>query len=99
MAGIRQNTAICDPPAAPDEITAQLKQRLPASGFAANSWRRPRESQLVIVNVHAARSCLTLRDDGRADWYYTLNCHCNWRKAFHGDPTTLIDTITPILCA
>jgi hypothetical protein len=34
---------------------------------------------------------IRLSDDAALDW------HLNWQTAFHGNPATLIDTITPIL--
>jgi hypothetical protein len=34
---------------------------------------------------------ITLSDDAVLDW------NCNWRTAFQGNPTTLIDVITPVL--
>jgi hypothetical protein len=45
----------------------------------------------ITSPTHPQLGIITMSDDAALDW------HLNWPKAFHGNPVTLIDMITPIL--
>jgi hypothetical protein len=47
-----------------------LIQRLAGAGFGVHGARWQDRHELTILNVTAARSCLTLTDSGRARWHY-----------------------------
>jgi hypothetical protein len=45
----------------------------------------------ITSPVRPRLGTITVSDDAALDW------HLNWRAAFHGNPSALIDTITPVL--
>ena len=47
-----------------------LTRRLAAAGFGVHGTRWRDRHELILLNVIAARSCLTLTDGGRAQWHY-----------------------------
>jgi hypothetical protein len=47
-----------------------LTRRLAAAGFGIHGTRWQDRHELTILNVTAARSCLTLTDSGSARWHY-----------------------------
>ncbi len=47
-----------------------LIQRLAGAGFGVHGTRWQDRHELTILNVTAARSCLTLTDSGCARWHY-----------------------------
>ena len=51
----------------PDQV---LTRRLAAAGFGVHSTRWRDRQELTILNVTAARSCLTLTGSGCARWHY-----------------------------
>ena len=52
------------------EPAQMLTRRLAAAGFGAHGTRWRDRHELTILNVTAARSCLTLTDGGCAQWHY-----------------------------
>ena len=52
------------------EPAQMLTRRLAATGFGAHGTRWQDRHELIIGNVAAARSCLTVTDSGRAQWHY-----------------------------
>ena len=51
----------------PVQVTTR---RLAAAGFGVHGTRWRDQHELILLNVTAARSCLTLTDDGCARWHY-----------------------------
>ena len=47
-----------------------LTRRLAAAGFGVHGTRWRDRHELILLNVTAARSCLTLTGSGRAQWHY-----------------------------
>ena len=67
------------PPAAPSlyaasgsgtEPVQMLTRRLAAAGFGVHGTRWRDRHELILLNVTAARSCLTVTDGSRAQWHY-----------------------------
>ena len=67
------------PPAAPSlyaaagsgtEPAQMLTRRLSAAGFGVQGTRWRDLHELILLNVTAARSCLTVTGSGRAQWHY-----------------------------
>ena len=52
------------------EPVQMLTRRLAAAGFGVHCTRWRDRHELILLNVTAARSCLTLTDDGCARWHY-----------------------------
>ena len=70
-----------------------LTRRLAAAGFGVYSSRWRDRHELILLNVAAARSCLTVTDAGRARWHYEPATGCKY------DPATLTAIIVHILGA
>ena len=47
-----------------------LTRRLAAAWFGVHGTRWRDRHELILLNVTAARSCLTVTDSGRAQWHY-----------------------------
>ena len=52
------------------EPAQMITRRLAAAGFGVRGTRWRDRHELILLNVIAARSCLTLTDGGRAEWHY-----------------------------
>ena len=52
------------------EPAQMLTRRLAAAGFGVHGTRWRDRHELTILNVTAARSCLTVTDSGRTQWHY-----------------------------
>ena len=75
------------------EPVQMITRRLAAAGLGVHGTRWRDRHELIIGNVTAARSCLTLTDDGCAQWHYEP-------AAGPGtDPATLAAIIVHILGA
>ena len=90
------------PPAAPSLDAASgsgtepaqiLTRRLAAAGFSVHGTRWRDRHELIIGNVTAARSCLTMTGSGRAQWHYEP------ATGPGTDPATLAGIIVHILGA
>ena len=71
---MRQAPGLATPqPAAPGSQTGPaqvITRRLTAAGLAVHATQQHDQHQLIILNVPAARSCLTLTGTGWAQWHY-----------------------------
>ena len=70
-----------------------LTRRLAAAGFGVHGTRWRDRHELILLNVTAARSCLTVTDSGRAQWHYEP------ATGRGTDPATLTAIIVHILGA
>ena len=70
-----------------------LTRRLAAAGFGVHGTRWRDRDELILLNVTAARSCLTVADGGCARW------HCEPASGPAIDPATLTAIIAHILGA
>ena len=70
-----------------------LTRRLAATGFGVHGTRWRDQHELILLNVTAARSCLTVTDNGHAQWHYEPATGCTT------DPATLTGIIVHILDA
>ena len=52
------------------EPAQMITRRLAAAGLGVHGTRWRNRHELILLNVTAARSCLTLTDSGRARWHY-----------------------------
>ena len=52
------------------EPAQMLTRRLAAAGLGVHGTRWRDRHELILLNVTAARSCLTVTDSGRARWHY-----------------------------
>ena len=52
------------------ELVQMLTRRLAAAGFGVHGTRCRDRRELILLNVTAARSCVTLTGNGCARWHY-----------------------------
>ena len=62
--------SLCAASGSGTEPAQVLTRRLAAAGFGVHATRCPDRQELTILNVTAARSCLTLTGSGCARWHY-----------------------------
>ena len=62
--------SLCAASGSGTEPAQVLTRRLAAAGFGVHSTRWRDRQELTILNVTAARSCLTLTGSGCARWHY-----------------------------
>ncbi len=70
-----------------------ITRRLAAAGLAVHATQQQDQHELIILNITAARSCLTLTGDGYSQWHYEPG------TGPATDPATLTAIITHILKA
>ena len=58
------------PPAGPLEPAQVITRRLAAAGLAVHATQQQDRHELIILDVPAARCCLTLTSTGSAQWHY-----------------------------
>ena len=75
------------------EPAQMLTRRLAAAGFGVHGTRWQDRHELILLNVTAARCCLTVTDSGRAQWHYEP------ASGPGTDPATLTAIIVHILGA
>ena len=85
--------SLCAAAGSGTEPVQMLTRRLAAAGFGVHGTRWRDRHELIIGNVTAARSCLTVTDDGCARWHYEP------ASGPGTDPATLTAIIVHILGA